>query len=44
VAEVLALAEEDGEGERADGDEDFVAGVVVGGVGGAVDFYLDQPV
>jgi len=38
LAEIFALREEGEEGEGADGEEDFVARVVVGCVVGAVDF------
>lgn len=38
MAEIFALREEGEEGEGADGDEDFVARVVVGCIVGAVDF------
>jgi len=38
MLEILLLEEEGGEGEGADGDEDFIAAVVVGGVICAVDF------
>ena len=44
MLEVLLLEEEGGEGEGADGDEDFVAAVVVRGVVCAVDFWITESV
>ena len=42
MLEVLLLEDEGGEGEGADGDEDFVAAIVVGGVVCTVDFYMEK--